>query len=135
MNIAITAWGNRISPVFDSSQMLLIVEIDGNDIIDQKIVKIEVPRFVWFQKIFEEMNIQLLICGAICKAGISRFESVGVEVAPFITGEVERILEQFINNKEIADFAMPGCMAGRCCRRPDSTKSVPRQVLKAGCEQ
>lgn len=129
MHIAITVWGNRISPVFDSSQTLLIVEIDGNDIIDQQTVKIEVPRFVWFQNILGEMNIQLLICGAICKAGIRKFESIGVEVTPFITGEVERILEQYLHHKEIVDFAMPGCVAGRCCRRPDTTKSVPRQVL------
>jgi hypothetical protein len=38
MNIAITIWGNRISPVFDASKTLLIVKIDNGEIVDQVII-------------------------------------------------------------------------------------------------
>jgi predicted Fe-Mo cluster-binding NifX family protein len=134
MNIAITIWGNRISPVFDASKTLLIVKIDNGEIVDQVIMDFQAARFDFFQKSLQEMNVQFLICGAICKIWVGKLEGIGIEVVPFLTGEVERILEQFIKGDEITEFAMPGCRAGRCCRKTESTERKIRQVLKAGCE-
>lgn len=35
MKIALTIWGNRISPVFESAQNLLIVRIENQKVIDK----------------------------------------------------------------------------------------------------
>lgn len=116
MNIAITVWGNRISPVFDAAQTLLIVEIDDGQIIGQQLVSIERRPFERFQNLLQSMGVTILICGAICEMGLKRLELAGVEVVPFLTGEVGKLLEQFARGEEFTDFAMPGCRIGGCCR-------------------
>ncbi len=117
MNVAITIWGNRISPVFDASQTLLISAVNDGEIVDQKTTIFQAIRFDLVEKILHENNVQVLICGAICELGIERLEEMGIEVKPFITGKVDNVLRQFVNDEEIIDFAMPGCRVGGCCRR------------------
>ena len=36
MKIAITVWGNRISPVFDSAQTILLAHIESGKIVEQR---------------------------------------------------------------------------------------------------
>ncbi len=117
MNVAITIWGNRISPVFDASQTLLISAINDGEIIEQKTILFHALRFDMVQKVLHENEVKVLICGAICELGIERLEEMGMEVKPFITGKVDTILRQFVNEEEIIDFVMPGCRIGGCCRR------------------
>lgn len=117
MNIAITIWGNRISPVFDASKKLLIVRITGSKISDPLIREFEATKFDWSQRVFREQKIKLLICGAICKMRVKRFELIGVEVLPFLTGEVDTFLEYFIKGDDFSNFRMPGCQVSDCCRR------------------
>ncbi len=117
MNIAITVWGNRISPVFDASQTLLVVVVNDGQIIDQKSMLFHALHFDWVERVFREHEIEMLICGAICELGAERLRAMGVEVTPFLTGKVDKILSQFINGEEFVDFAMPGCRVGGCCRR------------------
>lgn len=115
MKIAVTIWGNRISPVFDAAKRLLVVEIADGEIVCQATRTFVPTRFDLFQQLLKEMDVHLLICGAICKFGITRLEEIGVEVVPFITGEVGRVLEHYISGEEFTEFAMPGCRTG-CCR-------------------
>ncbi|MCP3890306.1 MAG: dinitrogenase iron-molybdenum cofactor biosynthesis domain-containing protein [Desulfobulbaceae bacterium] len=135
MNIAITVWGNRISPVFDAAKTLLVVEIIDGEVVGRTVRTFQATRFDWFEKIFQEMEVQLLICGAICEVGVNRFEAMGIEVVPFLTGEVEKLLEQFVRGKEFSDFTMPGCRVGPCCKRSGVVLGHPVQVLKAGCKE
>ena len=80
MKIAITIWGNRISPVFDAATKLLVVEISSDEIVNQTIRTFQAAKFNLFQQLLVEMDSQLLICGAICNHGVKRFESIGVDV-------------------------------------------------------
>ncbi len=116
MNIAITVWGNRISPVFDAAKNLLLLDVVDGEIVDRVILQVEYARFDWYLELLQKRDVKLLICGAICKTGLGRFAETGIEVIPFITGEVEMLLDHILHGKEITDFAMPGCRAGDCCR-------------------
>ncbi|MFT5699488.1 MAG: putative Fe-Mo cluster-binding NifX family protein [Desulforhopalus sp.] len=116
MKIAITVWGNRISPVFDAASTLLLVEVDGQRVIDRDIIPFQPNRHTSFVALLKDKNIQLLVCGAICEAAVKRLEACGVEVAPFLAGEVEHLLESYLKEQDFTDFAMPGCRNGRCCR-------------------
>lgn len=115
MNIAITIWGNRISPVFDASQMLLIVEIVDGGIDSKRVVTFQPTQFGRFIELLRQHEVQVLVCGAICAVAIVRLESIGIRVAPFLTGEFDRVLEQYVAGKEFTEFAMPGCRIGGCC--------------------
>ena len=116
MNIAITVWGNRISPVFDAASTLLLVEMDGNRVVERDIRTCQPRRHDSFITLLKDNEVHLLVCGAICEAAVKRVEASGIEVAPFLAGEVERFLESYAGERDFTEFAMPGCRHGRCCR-------------------
>ncbi|TKB24015.1 dinitrogenase iron-molybdenum cofactor biosynthesis domain-containing protein [Desulfopila sp. IMCC35006] len=116
MNVAITVWGNRISPVFDSAQTLLVAEIREKQIVDRKIQRFQATMFSRCLGLLQELDVRVLICGALCEGPVRLLEFHGVEVIPFVTGEVEEILACFVEGKDLKKFAMPGCGHARCCR-------------------
>jgi predicted Fe-Mo cluster-binding NifX family protein len=116
MNVAITVWGNRISPVFDSAQTLLVAEIRGDLVVDRKIQLFQATMFSRCLRLLEELDVRVLICGALCEGPVRLLESNNIEVIPFVTGETEKILECYVQGKDLKEFAMPGCGHGRCCR-------------------
>lgn len=120
MNVAITVWGNRISPVFDSAQTLLVVEIRDKQVVDRKIQLFQATMFNRCLRLLEELDVRVLICGALCEGPVRLLESHDIEVLPFVTGEVEKILECYVQGKDLIEFAMPGCGHGRCCRTRNS---------------
>lgn len=122
MNVAITVWGNRISPVFDSAQTLLIAEIWEDQIVDRKIQLFQANMFCRCLRLLEELNVQVLICGALCEGPVRMLEAQGIEVIPFVTGEAEKILEYYVQGKDLKEFAMPGCGHARCCRWRDGRR-------------
>jgi predicted Fe-Mo cluster-binding NifX family protein len=127
MNVAITVWGNRISPVFDSAQTLLIAEIREDRVVDRKIQLFQPTMFNRCLKLLEELDVRVLICGALCEGPVRLLESHDVEVIPFVTGEAEKILECYVQGKDLAEFAMPGCGHGRCCRSRDG-RQLGREI-------
>lgn len=117
MNVALTVWGNRISPVFDSAQTLLIAEIRGDQVVDRKIQFFQATLFTRCLRLLEQLDVQVLICGALCEGPARLIEACNIEVIPFVTGETEEILQCYVDGKDLTEFAMPGCGNSRCCRR------------------
>ena len=116
MKIAITVWGNRISPVFDAASTLLLLDVDGNDVVDREVRVFQPNRYESFLALLKEKGIELLICGAMCETAVRRVEASGVEVASFLAGEVEALIEGYLKEGDFSEFSMPGCRHGRCCR-------------------
>lgn len=116
MNVAITVWGNRISPVFDSAQTLLIAEIREDQVVDRKIQLFQANMFSRCLRLLEQQDVRVLICGALCEGPARLLESHNIEVIPFVAGETEKILQCYAQGQDLTEFAMPGCGHGRCCR-------------------
>ena len=93
MNVAVTVWGNRISPVFDSAQTLLVVDIREAEIVDRKISLFQATLFNRFLKLLEDLEVRVLICGALSRESIRQLAANDIEVISFIAGETERIWE------------------------------------------
>lgn len=108
--IAITCWQNRISPVFDTAQKLLIFELNDKSEISRReeMIGFNVP----FQKIHAlvRSGAKTLICGAITEEIKSRIEDAGIKVLSFICGDISSVMQAFIAGRDIeSEFAMPGC--------------------------
>lgn len=116
MKIAVSTWNGRISPVFDVSRQMVVVEIDQG-IIQRKSEESlheDIARKV--EKISED-GIQFLICGAISQSLADALVLRGIRIIPFITGTVDEVIEAWITNRlNRSCFAMPGC-CGRGRRR------------------
>lgn len=114
MRIALTVWGDRISPVFDVATTILLAEIQNGSIINRRFVPFN-PGVSWrIVEMLKEMEVTVLICGAISKMPATMISVSGMELIPFIAGETERILATYAKgNPIIPAFSMPG-IGNRC---------------------
>lgn len=109
MKVAMTVWGNRVSPVFDSAQTILLAQIEGTAIIDRQreFIPVTIPA-VMARKLVQ-LDIDTLICGAISEHPALIIEEAGIRLLPFIAGNAEQILEDYARNMPITKYTMPGC--------------------------
>lgn len=118
MKVAITAWENRISPVFDSASTLLIAEIKNSEIIARAYEPFNPAKVSHLAEALKNMGIDILICGAISKILSNVIEFSGITLIPFIGGNVEEVLECYTNGRKIVpEFLLPGCGQRRCQNR------------------
>ena len=110
LKVALTIWGNRISPVFDSARKLLIVEVESNKVVDRQYELFNAETDSDLAKMLTDLQINVLICGAISRRYSDIIETSEIKLIPFITGHVDVVLESYIQNNRVAtDFLMPGC--------------------------
>jgi predicted Fe-Mo cluster-binding NifX family protein len=110
MKMALTVWGNRISPVFDAAHMLLVVEIDNTEIISRRYEPFypELPTRLAVR--LAEMNVVVLICGAISEIPANIIETNGIKLIPFITGDAHEVIDAYVKDVPfMPTFLMPGC--------------------------
>ena len=114
--IAVTLWEHRVSPVFDSARTLLIAEIDGHSLIGTKQLPFDPENPLGLLRTLRTEQVILLICGAISENSAAMIESAGVELIPFIAGDIQLVLEYFLQSQSLgAQFKMPGCGKSICC--------------------
>ncbi len=115
MKVAMTVWGDRISPVLDSARTLLVAEILREEIVGRRQEDFDVAGLSQRVQIFDRQGIGVLICGAISQELANIVEAGGIRLIPFLAGDVEKILQTFARGRSISAFAMPGCKCyGRC---------------------
>ena len=109
MKVAITVWGNRISPVFDSAQTILLADIENGEIVDQR--REFLPRLVasGLARMLVEKDIETLICGAISERPAQILQQADVNLLSFVSGNAERFLSVYAADDPIDSFVMPGC--------------------------
>ena len=114
MKMALTVWGNRISPVFDAAHRLLVVEIENTRIINRHYEPFypELPTHLAVRLV--EMNVAVLICGAISEMPANILEANGIKLIPFITGDAGDVIDAYLKNIPFMPaFLMPGCSQKR----------------------
>lgn len=117
MKVAITVWEDRISPVFDSSHRLLIAEIENGKAIDREQMTFDPERPSYLTEMLTQLDIMVLICGAVSEIPANMIEAVGIRLIPFISGNAEKVLKCYAKNGAILPgFLMPGCDRGYCGR-------------------
>lgn len=110
MKMALTVWGDRISPVFDAARMLLVVEIKNTKIISRcyETFYPELPTRLAVR--LAEINVVVLICGAISEMPANILEANGIKLIPFITGDAHEVIDAYVKDSPfMPTFLMPGC--------------------------
>ncbi|GAB6909807.1 conserved hypothetical protein [Desulfosarcina cetonica] len=111
MKVAITIWGDRISPVFDAARRLLIVTIDQGHIINREEATFDPEQPSNLTKALIDQEVAVLICGAVSQTPAAVITASGIRLIPFITGKVERVLGAYAQGTSLAPaFIMPGCL-------------------------
>lgn len=127
MNIALTVWNMRISPVFDTAGLLLVVRIENSHVLHAWRRPIDPGDPGHVAALLRDMDIEALICGAITEYSASVIEGCGIRLIPFISGKVADVVEAFLRGNDISFlFSMPGrgkMRRGRAGRgKPDPGK-------------
>jgi predicted Fe-Mo cluster-binding NifX family protein len=117
MKIAITTYNDRISNVFDfAHKLLLIEEENGAEISRSEVLLFNHQAFSLLCKL-KELEVDVLICGAISKNLGNMIIESGIQLFPYITGRVEDVLNAYLSDNLVnPEFSMPGRWqgAGKC---------------------
>ncbi len=107
--IALAVWGNILSPLFDSASTVLLTDIKDGKVTARRTEALG-PELPYSRALrLSEWGVQVLICGAISVGFARTIEVYGIEVIPFISGEVQQVLDAYLNGTLTADvFHMPG---------------------------
>ncbi len=115
MRIAMTVWGDRVSPVLDCARNLLVAEIVGGEVVGRKTECFDSSLLPVTLRELRQQGVQVLICGAVSQDLATVIESCNVKLLPFVAGDVEKILKTVAQGRSVSAFAMPGCRcSGRC---------------------
>ncbi len=111
MKVALTVWGNRISPVFDSAKKILIVQIENRKIKSRQYTSFNFKLRGNMCEKLTDTGAEVLICGAISKEAYHFFDSSTIELIPFVSGNAEVVLESYIKKSYVSQiFFMPGSL-------------------------
>lgn len=117
LKVAVTVWGDRVSPVFDAARTLLIAEINNTKIIHTYYLPFMPEPVSQCVRVLQAEEVVVLICGAVSQEPADALEAAGLEVIPFITGNIGVILENLVAGcQEWTALKMPGCARTVCCR-------------------
>ncbi|HBN26537.1 MAG TPA: dinitrogenase iron-molybdenum cofactor biosynthesis domain-containing protein [Desulfobacteraceae bacterium] len=110
MKVALTAWEDKISPVFDSARTLLIAEIENKEIISSRYELFNPEMTHCLADSLDNLGVDVLICGAISETPAKIIEACGINFIPFIGGNLEEVLLSYAKENRIKSiFLMPGC--------------------------
>ncbi|MDY6935012.1 MAG: NifB/NifX family molybdenum-iron cluster-binding protein [Spirochaetota bacterium] len=107
---AFPVYKDRISPLFDVSDIFFIVDII-NESIGRKHIY-DISNVTGIKKIdrLEELGVSIVICSAISKIFADSLLSRGIDLIPGIIGKVNDVVHAYLNNCVMADaYIMPGC--------------------------
>jgi len=118
MKIAIPHWQGRVSPVFDVSDGLLLIDVkDGGEVRREGMVLVHSDPFARAKEV-ADLGTKALLCGAVSHVLERALVGAGVEVFGFICGDLEAVLEAFLRGQLDDDrFLMPGSCARRRRRK------------------
>ena len=128
MRLGIPILRDRISPVFDVSERLLVVDVERGCVIGRAEAPMENAGHVARAGLIAKLGVHVLICGAISRPLEALLVSAGLRVIPNTCGEVEDILNAFVSDQLTEQaFLMPGCQGRRRRFRHRGGRGGPRR--------
>jgi predicted Fe-Mo cluster-binding NifX family protein len=114
---AFACWDNRIAPVFDTARKIHLVEVESGRIAAESSEPLRDDLPVQRAFHLAELGVDTLVCGAISKPLHEMIASHGIQVIPFVAGDLVEIILAWRAGALCGDaFTMPGC-CGRGGRR------------------
>lgn len=113
MVVGITTWGDRVSPVLDTAEQLLVFDAERGPEA-ARVVVLSGLTFWTRAAAIGGAGIDVLICGAVTRPLLEALTASGLTVVPWVSGAVDDILQAFSCGETVEQrFAMPGCGRAR----------------------
>ncbi|MFP4477293.1 MAG: NifB/NifX family molybdenum-iron cluster-binding protein [Desulfatibacillaceae bacterium] len=122
MKVAIPYWQGRVSPVFDFSTNLLIVDCRDGKTLDSYRLHITGHGAPSRAARIRMEGVELLICGALSRLAEESLAASGIRVIPGVCGPVEDILHAYLENRLASPaFSLPGTRPDRFMGKEEVT--------------
>ena len=95
MKVAISAWEDRVSSVFEFSQRVVIVELHGTGEISRTDVVLSELNGLARLAGLRVPGVDVVICGAISRPIAPAAEACGIQLLPYVMGRVDEVLDAF----------------------------------------
>ena len=128
MKIAIPTFNSRVSPRFDFASKMLVATVERGKIVDREIYSLINLNPIRRSSLLCELGVNVLICGGINNFSQRLIIGNGIDVIPMVQGEVEEVLNLFING-DLNSSIMP-ILQGRRKRCHRGKKGKYRGVRK-----
>ena len=110
MKVAIPIRNGRVSPVFDVACRLIVVAFEGGTLAERSEFSIKESGGDTRAILLQELGVSVLICGAISNQTARIVEHRGIELIPWIVGEIDDVIDAYCSGSLGSDgFIMPGC--------------------------
>ncbi len=110
MRIAIPTWQQRVSPLFDTAEKIVIADVVNGQITQMAEERIPNSSLLNRANYLAERKVDVLICGGISGTMVSLLMRWNINVISGTMGDVNSVLDAYLSNSlENRDFRMPGC--------------------------
>lgn len=114
MKTAISAWENRIAPVFDVTSAILLVEDASGRVVHEAQEHLPAGAAAHKALRLAELGVDTLVCGAISRSLEMIIAAYGIQVVAFVSGDVSEVVRAFLAGGLTAKrYGMPGCGSRR----------------------
>jgi len=111
---AFSTWDDRIAPVFDVAEKIILLEVEDGRIVRETRRLLAGDHPEEKSKALIETGASSLVCGAISRFLYTRITAGGIRVTPFIAGNTAEVIQAWIHGILVRNvFAMPGCCGRR----------------------
>ncbi len=115
MKIAITSANNKIATTFDFVDEIVLFTCNDKKIIKKEHIVLLNKYIPWRAKTLKDLNVGLVICGAISKWATIILRYYRVKILSGITGDIDTVIMEFLNgNTRLAGYRMPGFSVSKC---------------------
>jgi predicted Fe-Mo cluster-binding NifX family protein len=121
MRLAVAIWNDRISPVFDVSRKIIVMDIEKGQVAGKRIEMFTNDNPTHKLSRLSELKVNTLICGAISRPVAEMIDQHGIHVIPFITGDQHEVVAAFLTGLlPSSDLSMPGWWKQHRFWRPET---------------
>lgn len=97
MKIAVSYEDGNIFQHFGHSKMFKIYEIDGQNIVDTKIIEAQGSGHSALATMLDDINVDALICGGIGNGAMEALVQMGIEVCSGVSGDADEAVAEYLN--------------------------------------
>lgn len=97
MKIAIPMFNSRVSPRFDFAPKVLIAKVENGKVVEREHYSLNSLNTIRRGTLLREQGVTVLICGGISNFSVRLLSDNGIKVIPMVAGELEDVLEQFVD--------------------------------------
>jgi predicted Fe-Mo cluster-binding NifX family protein len=96
MNIAIPIHGNRVMPRFGCTREIIVVTVEGSQIISRKRLTITQEKFISLLEVLASEQISVMICGGIHPRFQQALQEQHIQLVWGVIGEWQEVLQAYL---------------------------------------